>query len=87
MRPSLLVCAERCVSDIVRFNNLKKSTVCDVKQWYDDFVAAGVLLEEYGSDRKVHRRRSDTLEASIIAKLQALVDQDPWQVHEVLGEH
>jgi hypothetical protein len=67
----------RSVSEIVRFNNLKKSTVRNMKRRYDDFIAAGVLLEEFRYNRKVHRKRSDTLDASIGAKLQALVDQDP----------
>jgi hypothetical protein len=69
--------AGRTVSEIVRFNNLKKSTVCDVKQRYDDFIAGGGLPEEFSSDRNVHRRRSGTLDATIVAKLLALVDQDP----------
>jgi hypothetical protein len=67
--------AGRTVSEIVRFN--KKSTVHDVKQRCDDFIAGGGLPEDFSSHRKVHRRRSDTLDASIVAKLQALVDQDP----------
>jgi hypothetical protein len=69
--------AGRTVSEIVRFNNLKKSTVRNVKRRYDDFIAGGGLPEEFSSDRKVHRRTSDTLDASIVTKLQALVDQDP----------
>jgi hypothetical protein len=37
---------------------------------------AEACRKEFSSYRKVHRRRRDTLDARIVAKLQALVDQD-----------
>ncbi len=69
--------AGRSVPEIVKFNNLKKSTVRDVKRCYDAFIAAGGLPEDFSSDRKIHKKRSDSLGIDIVARLQELVDQDP----------
>ncbi len=65
--------AGRTVAQIVQFNNLKISTVCNVKQHYNNFMLPG----ELSSDRKMHRSRSDACEARIVARLQDLVNQDP----------
>jgi hypothetical protein len=35
------------------------------------------LPEDFSSNRKIHKKRSDTLGVDIIARLQELVDQDP----------
>jgi transcription initiation factor TFIIIB Brf1 subunit/transcription initiation factor TFIIB len=67
--------AGRSVPEIVKFNNLKKSTVRDVKRRYDAFIAARRL--QLQSDRKIHKKRSDSLGVDIVARLQELVDQDP----------
>jgi hypothetical protein len=48
-----------------------------VKRRYDDFIAAGGLLEDFSSNRKAHKKRSDSLGVDIVARLQELVDQDP----------
>jgi hypothetical protein len=68
--------AGRSVPEIVKFNNLKKSTVCDVKRGYDDFIAARGLLEDFSSDRKTHKKRSNFLGVDIVTRLQELVNQD-----------
>jgi hypothetical protein len=44
-----------------------------------------LLPEELSSEIKVHRRRSDTLDARIIAKLQAIIDQDPGRFMKSLA--
>ncbi len=36
-----------------------------------------MLPGELSSDRRMHKRRSDACEASIVARLQDLVNQDP----------
>jgi hypothetical protein len=59
----------------VKFNNLKKSTVHDVKQRYYYFIAAGGLLEEFSSDGKTLKRRSHSLGVDVIARLQVLFNQ------------
>ncbi len=49
----------------------------NVKRCYDDFIAAGGLLKDFSSDRKTHKKRSDSLGVDIVARLQELIDQDP----------
>jgi hypothetical protein len=41
------------------------------------FIAGGGLLEDFETNRKEHKRMSDTLDDAIVADLQQLVDQDP----------
>ncbi len=65
--------AGRSVKEIVKFPNLKRTTVWDLKSRYDAFVAAGGLPEDFSSQRKAHSRRSDATDANIVATLQ---DQD-----------
>jgi len=48
-----------------------------VKRRYDAFIAGGGLLEDFETERKEHKKRSDTLDDAIMADLQQLVDQDP----------
>ncbi len=69
--------AGRSVADIVKFNNLKRSTVRDVKQRYAAHIAAGGRPEDFSSKRKEHRKRSDCLDGRIVAALQDLADRDP----------
>jgi hypothetical protein len=71
------LCAGRSVPEIVKFNKLKKSTLRDVKRRYDAFIAAGGLPEDFSSDRKIHKKRSDSSGGDIVARLQELVDQGP----------
>jgi transposase-like protein len=67
----------RTVSEIVHFHNLKKSTVQNIKKRYSAHIAAGGLPDEFGSDRKKHKRRSDALGNDFVESLQVLLDQDP----------
>jgi hypothetical protein len=60
----------------VLFNNLSKSTVKGVKCLYDAFIAGRGFLEDFETNRKEHKRRSDTLEGTVMPDLQQLVDQD-----------
>jgi hypothetical protein len=60
----------------VQFNNVSKSTVNCLKKHYDEFIAGGGLSENFSSERKDHRRRSDALDNDIIATHQQLVNQD-----------
>jgi hypothetical protein len=69
--------AGRSVKDIVKFHNLKRTTVWDIKRRYDAFIDAGGLPEDFSSERKTHSRRSDAMDVTIVASLQELVDQDP----------
>ncbi len=69
--------AGRSVAEIVKFNNLKRSTVRDVKQRYAAHIAAGGRPEDFSSKRKEHRKRSDCLDGRIVAALQDLADRDP----------
>jgi hypothetical protein len=69
--------AGRTVSEIVSFNNVSKSTVKRLKRCYDKFIAGGGLPEDFSSERKGHRRRSDALDDNTVATLQQLVDRDP----------
>jgi hypothetical protein len=50
--------AGRTVAEIVKFNNLSKSTVKRVKCHYDPFIAGGGLPEDFETTRKVHKRRT-----------------------------
>jgi hypothetical protein len=61
--------AARSVPEIVKFNNLKKSTVRDVKRCYDAFIAAGGLPEDFCSNRKIHKKRSDSPKGDIVTRL------------------
>jgi hypothetical protein len=61
----------------VKFNNVSKNTVKHIKKLYDEFIACGRLPENFSSERKGNRRRSDALDDDIVAALQKLVDQDP----------
>jgi len=56
---------------------LSKSTAKHIKRRYDAFIAGGGLPEDFKTNRKDHKRRSDTLDNAIVADLQQLVDQDP----------
>jgi hypothetical protein len=56
----------RTVSEIVNFHNLSKSTVKRVKCRFDAFIAGGGLPEDFETKRKYHKRRSDTLDDTII---------------------
>ncbi len=69
--------AGRTDAENVKFNNLSKSTVKHVKSHYDAFITGGDLTEDFKMNRKEHKRRSNTLDAAIIADIQQLVDQDP----------
>ncbi len=62
----------RSVKEIVKFHNLKRTTVWDVKRRYNTFIAAG----DFSSERKAHSRRSNTVDISIVASLQDLINQD-----------
>jgi hypothetical protein len=46
---------------------------------YDEFIAGGGLPEDFSSERKDHRRRSDALDDDTVDALQQLVEQDPWR--------
>ncbi len=71
------LCAGRSVPEIVKFHKLKKSTLRDVKRCYDAFIAAEGLPEDFSSDRKIHKKRSNSPGGDIVARLQELVDQGP----------
>ncbi len=66
------LCARRPVAEIMQFNNLSKSTVKDVKCPYDPFIAGGDPLDFLETNRKEHRRRSDTQDNAVVADLQHL---------------
>jgi hypothetical protein len=68
--------AGRSVKEIVKFLNLKRTTVWNIKCRYNIFIAAGGLPEDFSSERKTHSRRSDAMDVNIVASLQELVDQD-----------
>jgi hypothetical protein len=68
--------ASRSVKEIVKFLNLKRTTVWNIKCRYNTFIAAGGLPEDFSSERKTHSRRSDAMDVNIVASLQELVDQD-----------
>ncbi len=57
------------IKEIVKFHNLKRTTMWDVKCRYDTFIAAGCRREDFSSERKAHRRRSDAMDVSIVASL------------------
>ena len=59
---------------------MSNSTVKRVKRRYDAFIAGGGLPEYFKTNRKDHKRRSDTLDDTIVADLQQLVDQDPGRL-------
>jgi hypothetical protein len=63
--------------EIVNFHCLSKSTVKHVKRQYNAFIAGGGLPEDFETTRKDHKRRSNTLDVSITADIQELVNQDP----------
>jgi hypothetical protein len=67
----------RTVAEIVKFNNLSKSTLKRVKCNYDAFIAGGGLPEDLETTRKEHKKRSNTLDDAIIADIQQFIDQDP----------
>ncbi len=69
--------AGRTVAEIVKFNNLSKSTIKRVKSQYDAFITGGDLTEDFKMNREEQKRRSNTLDAATIADIQQLVDQDP----------
>jgi hypothetical protein len=69
--------AGRSVKEIVKFHNLKRTTVWDIKRHYDTFIASRGLSEDFSAERKTHSRRSDAKDIIIVACLQELVDQDP----------
>jgi hypothetical protein len=71
------LCRGRTVSEIVAFNNASKSIVKRLKKRYDDFITGGGLPEDFSSERKDHRRRSDALDDDTVATLQQLVDRYP----------
>jgi hypothetical protein len=48
-----------------------------IKCHFDAFIAGGGLLEDFETNRKEHKRRSDTLDDTVMPDLQQLVDQDP----------
>ncbi len=80
------IIAGRSVCEIVRFNNFKKSTVLGVKNCYDEFIAAGGKPDDFSSERKQQRRRSDTLVGDTVQALQEPREPEPRQIHEVPGE-
>jgi hypothetical protein len=47
-----------------------------MKHRYDNFIAAGDLLEQFCSDSNVHRRISNALDDNFMATHQILVNQD-----------
>jgi hypothetical protein len=47
-----------------------------VKCRYDAFIAGRGLLEDFEANSKEHKRRSDTLDDTVMPDLQQLVDQD-----------
>ncbi len=67
----------RTVAEIVKFNNLSKSTLKCVKCHYDAFIAGGGLPEDLETTRKERKKRSNTLDDAIIADIQQFVNQDP----------
>jgi hypothetical protein len=69
--------AGRTVAEIMQFNILRKSTVKCVKHHYDGFIASRGLQEDFETNRKKHKLRSDTLDDSISQTSSSLVDQDP----------
>jgi hypothetical protein len=75
----------RSVKEIVKFHNLKRTTVWDIKHRYDTFIAAGGLTEDFSSERKAHSRRSDAVDISIITSLQDLINQDPGRSMRLLA--
>ncbi len=46
---------------------------------YGEFIAGGGLPEDFSSERKDHRRRSNALDDDTVAALQQLIEQDPWR--------
>ncbi len=71
------LCTGRTVAEIVKFNNFGKSTVKRVKCCYDAFITGTGLPEDFETNRRVHKRRSDTLDDAIVADLQQLFNQNP----------
>jgi hypothetical protein len=67
----------RTGSEVVQFNNMSKNTVKCVKCSYNTFIAVGGLLEDFETNRKGHKRRSNTLDDAVMANLQQFLDQDP----------
>ncbi len=64
-------------SDIMRLHNIKSSTVYDVKNRFEAFVAAGGSPESFNIERKKHKRRSDCKAAAIAEDVRAVVQRDP----------
>jgi len=48
-----------------------------IKRRYDAFIAGGGLLEDFETNRKEHKRRSDTLDDATAADPQQPADQNP----------
>jgi hypothetical protein len=55
----------RTVAEIVQFNNFSNSTMK-----HDAFIAGGGLMEDFGTNSKEHRRRSDTLDDTNMVALE-----------------
>jgi hypothetical protein len=75
----------RSVKEIVKFHDLIRTTVWDIKRRYDTYITAGGLPEDFSSERKTHSRRSDAMDVNIVASLQELVNQDPGRSMRLLA--
>jgi hypothetical protein len=67
------LCTRKTVSEIIEFNNVSKSTVKCLKKRYDKFITGRGLPENFSSERKDHRRRSNALDDDTVVALQQLV--------------
>jgi hypothetical protein len=47
-----------------------------LKHYFNTFIDCGGRTEDFGADRKEHRRRSNTFDYNVMATLQLLIDQD-----------
>jgi hypothetical protein len=73
----------RTVSEIVYVAS--HSTAKCFKQRYAKFISGNGLPENFSSERKDHRRRSNTLDNNTLAALQQLVSQDPERSMRLLA--
>jgi hypothetical protein len=71
------LCTRKTVSEIIEFINVSKSTVKCLKKRYDKFITGRGLPENFSSEGKDHRRRSNALDDDTVVALQQLVNQDP----------
>ncbi len=65
------------VKEIIKFNQIKKSTVYAIKKKFDEFIAAGGVSEEFDFPKKTHRRQSDAKGPILVRQIRDIVDADP----------